>query len=168
MDTIIRGLFGLDPGLDGSITFAHNDHAGTLVYPFRGQSWTVSQSSSSLQVRSDAGFEVKLAGESGSLRLKLDRASVSVHVDAPGEPAGTLFVGTPGLLKHLHASGPESLDVDVNGERPAQIQINADYLALDVPGRSLNLEIGLQSRYRSRPRPLARQDQAGSGLDDRD
>ena len=106
MDAIIRGLFGLDPGLDGSITFAHNAHAGTLVYPFRGQSWTVSQSSSSLQARSDSGFEVKLAGKSGSVRLRLDRASVSVHVDARGERAAKLFVGTPGLLKHLHASGP--------------------------------------------------------------
>lgn len=141
VEAVIRGLFGVIPGSDGSVSFTHNHKADdgpyTLIYPFRGRSWTVTQSSGGLAVRTDSDFELQLARKGGSVRITLDNRRIVIHAEAREGDAGRLILGTPGILKNLSAAGPELLEVRVNGvrsSRPSSRSLNVDFSgpALDV------------------------------------
>jgi hypothetical protein len=143
MDAIIRGLFGVDPGRDGSVGFAHNHRAGdgpySLSYPFRGKSWTVTQSESGLQLRTDEGFELELARRGSAVRVYLDRDHIGIHASAREEGTGKLILGMAGLLKTLGVVGPQRLAVLVNGVNSPSPTSRS--LALDFDGAAIDIEI---------------------------
>ena len=143
MDAIIRGLFGVEPGRDGTIGFAHNHKSGdgpySLSYPFRGRSWTVTQSESGLQLTTDEGFELELARPTSSVRVYLDREHIAIHARAREEGDGKLILGMAGLLKTLGVSGPERLAVRVNGVKSPSP--NGQRFILDFDGAAMDIDI---------------------------
>jgi len=143
VEAIIRGLFGVDPRRDGSIGFSHNHRAGdgpySLSYPFRGRSWSITQSDTGLRVRTDLDFDLLLTRNGGAVRVTLDPGNVAIHVSARNEGAGKLVLGTAGIARRLGVAAPGLLSVRVNGvpsRRPA-----GGTLEVDFKGTAMLVEI---------------------------
>ena len=143
VEAVIRGLFGVIPGRDGSVSFAHNHKADdgpyTLVYPLRGRSWTVTQSDQGLAVRTDSDLDLQLTRKGGTVRIVIDRRRIVIHADAREDGAGKLILGTPGILKNLGAARPELLEVRVNGAK--SVRPDPRSLIVDFSSPALDVEI---------------------------
>lgn len=143
MEAIIRGLFGADPGRDGSIAFSQHHKTGdgpyTLVYPFGGRSWTVTQLDSGLHVRAGGDFDLSVLRKGSTVRVSIDRGRVTIQARARQGGTGKLTLGLAELLKTLGVAGPEELAVRVNGTgRPSPM---GKLLVEDFAGTTLDVEI---------------------------
>jgi len=143
MDAVIRGLFGVDPGRDGSIGFAHNHKSGdgpyTLNYPFRGRAWNVTQSDSGLQLHTNDGFNLELARARSTVRVSIGLQRIAIHAAARGEGSGKLTLDATAIVKTLAVAGPPRFDLRVNGvlvPSPA-----GNKLSIDFDGAAVDIEI---------------------------
>lgn len=100
VETIVRGLFGVEPERDGSIRFtAHRlpgDGPMALAYPFRGQTWTVTQRREGLDVLRNDGFGATLLREDGSLWFSIRPGKIIIRAWARSGGPGTLSVNAGG------------------------------------------------------------------------
>jgi hypothetical protein len=92
VEAIIRGLFGVRPERDGSIGFSTgrlaSDGPTALAYPFRGQTWTVTQRREGLDVLRGDGLGATLFREDGSLWFHATDRELTVRASArSGGPA---------------------------------------------------------------------------------
>jgi hypothetical protein len=146
-ETVIRGLFGANPGRDGSIGFAAGrrtqDGPSSLAYPFRGRVWTVTQRREGLDARRDDGLAVSLFREDGRLRFVVRPQSLVIEAATRSGGAGRITIAVPFLTKHLGAGQPTAFDVRV-GNRAISPSIVGGRLVLDLdelPESGVRIEI---------------------------
>jgi hypothetical protein len=128
VEVIIRGIFGVRPGRDGSISFSMGLRPGdgpiALSYPYRGRIWDVTQRHEGLGVRRDDGFQVSLFREDGSLRFSFRPRSVVVWASARAGGSGELTVGSGFLQRYFGLQKVQQLEVDIDGHR-----VNPQFIA---------------------------------------
>ncbi len=146
-ETVIRGLFGADPGRDGSIAFAagrrSQDGPSSLAYPFRGHTWNVTQRREGLDVRREDGLAVSLFREDGRLRFAVRPQELVIEASTRLGGAGRLTVAVPFLKQHLKVRTPAALSVRA-GDSSVSPGIAGDRLVLDldeVPAHGVQIRI---------------------------
>lgn len=147
METVLRGVFGLELGRDGSIGFSNNrsDQAqpSALAYPFQGRTWTVTEAAAGLDVRTDDGFASTLFLGDGTLRISLESRRILIEAGARTESQGRLAVSSAYLAKALGARSPKQLAFRVNGAevRPDYSDSEAALIVNTGPDSRARIEI---------------------------
>ncbi len=145
MDAILRGLFGVEPGRDGSIGFAHNHKPGdgpySLTYPFRGRAWMVTQSESGLHVLTDDGFDMELTRPGSTVHVLPGPQRIAIHAAARPEGSGMLSLDRTAISRALRGEGSAGLAVRVNGVnvpsppgRRLEFSFNGAALDIEITG----------------------------------
>ena len=111
VETVLRGIFGLELGRDGSIGFSNNRPPTlknvALRFPYIDRSWTAHLAAEELQVSSNDGFTAAFLRADGSLRIKLQQTSVTLWMRSRSAGVGRLTLDLAGIehLLHVHKSG---------------------------------------------------------------
>ena len=119
VDAILRGIFGLELGADGSIKVANNQttDSGTsaLSIPFRGELWTVTDSRDGIDLRSKDGFDAAFFRNDGSMRAHVTDTRVTISLGSRTAHPGRLSVGLGYLVRTLGAKTGNDLLFHVDG-----------------------------------------------------
>jgi hypothetical protein len=136
VEAIVRGLFGARPERDGSIRFAAGrrpqDGPMALAYPFRGQTWTVTQRREGLDVMRDDGFGATLWREDGWLRFQAGPRKMAIVAGTRSGGSGRLSVA--GQWRTVRVGGKPVAAKRVSGR-----------LEFDLPelgGQGIEIEVG--------------------------
>ena len=126
VETIVRGLFGVEPERDGSIGFTARRLPGdgpmALAYPFRGQTWTVTQRREGLDVLRNDGFGATLLREDGSLWFHTTPEKIILRASA-------------------RSGGPGRLSVNAGGQRWATARVNGSVVVPKTIGKQLVFDL---------------------------
>lgn len=135
VEAVVRGLFGVRPGRDGSIGFGAGRRAGdgaaSLSYPYRGRVWKITQRREGLEARRDDGLEASLSREDGRLRFALPPKAVVVDAGVREKGGGRLEIGLPFLLRQTGARRAAELQVNVAG-RAVKPRVVRGRLVMDL------------------------------------
>ena len=119
VDAILRGIFGLDLGMDGSIKAANNQSANSgplaLAVPFRGKLWTVTDSRTGLSLRSNDGFDARFFRDDGSMRVHVADTSVTIRLSSRTAHPGHISIALDYLIRTLGAKTKDDLRFRVDG-----------------------------------------------------
>ena len=119
VETVLRGIFGLELGRDGSIGFSNNRPPTlknlALSFPYTDRLWTVHLAAEKLQVSSNDGFATTFLRADGSLRIKLQQTSVTLWMRSRSAGTGRLTLDLPGIEHLLHVQEPGRLVFRRNG-----------------------------------------------------
>jgi len=121
VETIVRGLFGVEPERDGSIGFTARRLPGdapmALAYPFRGQTWTVTQRHEGLDVMRSDGIGATLWREDGSLWFRTTPEAITIRASARSGGPGKLSVsGGSRPWRVMRVSNKPSVPKRINGQ----------------------------------------------------
>ncbi len=109
VEAVVRGLFGVEPGRDGSIRFRAarrpQDPPMALAYPFRGHTWSVTQRKEGIDAAREDGVSVTLFREDGALWLGFGRAGMTICASARSGGAGQLAISTPATVLRVLVNG---------------------------------------------------------------
>jgi hypothetical protein len=135
VEAIVRGLFGVRPERDGSIGFSSGrlpqDGPMALAYPFRGQTWTITQRHEGIDVSRNDGFGATLWREDGSLRFSETEQAIVIHASARSGGGGRMTLNAPYLVRKFGVKTPESLVVRV-ANQPAAFHTANGAIVLDL------------------------------------
>lgn len=119
VDTILRGIFGLEFGADGSIQVANNQAVNSkpaaLAVPFRGRLWTVTDSRNGIDLRSQDGFDAAFFRNDGSIRVHLADTRITISLGSRALHPGQLAIGLNYLVRALGANSRNELLFLVDG-----------------------------------------------------
>jgi hypothetical protein len=120
VDTILRGIFGLEFGADGSIQVANrslesNSEPSAVAVPFRGRLWTVTNSRSGVDLRSEDGFDASFFSDDGSMRVSLTGKSIAISLGSRTVHPAKLSVGLDYLLRTLRTKSKDDLRFSIDG-----------------------------------------------------
>jgi hypothetical protein len=119
VDAVLRGIFGLDLGTDGSIKVANNQSATSgplaLTVPFRGKLWTVTDSRTGLSLRSNDGFDAAFFRDDGSMRVHVADTSVTISLSSRTTHPGRISIGLDYLIRTLGAKNKNDLRFQADG-----------------------------------------------------
>jgi hypothetical protein len=109
VEAVVRGLFGVEPGRDGSIRFRAGrrpqDPPMALAYPFRGRTWTATQRREGLDAVRDDGAAATLFREDGALWFGFGRAGMTIRASARSGGAGLLAVTSSSTVARVLVNG---------------------------------------------------------------
>ena len=139
VEAIVRGLFGARPERDGSIGFSAGrlpqDGPMALAYPFRGQTWTVTQRHEGLDVLRNDGFGATLWREDGSLWFQVTPGKLIIRAAARSGGPGRLSVSGGGQQwRAVHVSGKSVVPTSTHG------RLVFDLPDLAAPGVEVELD----------------------------
>jgi hypothetical protein len=121
VEAVLRGVFGLDLGRDGSIGVSNNQlsvsGSSALAIPFRGRIWTVTQTYDGLSLRSNEGFEASFFEHDGFVRVKVSDTRITVGMKSRAVHTGRLSVSLGYLAHVLGVQRPKQLRFSMNGVR---------------------------------------------------
>ena len=119
VDTILRGIFGLEFGADGSIQVANNQAVNStpsaLAIPFRGGLWTVTDSRDGIDLRSQDGFDAAFFRNDGNMRVHVTDTRITLSLGSRAAHPGRLTVGLSNLVRTLGAESRNDLVFHLNG-----------------------------------------------------
>jgi hypothetical protein len=119
VDAVLRGIFGLDLGTDGSIKVANNQSATSgplaLAVPFRGKLWTVTDSRAGLSLHSNDGFDAAFFRDDGSMRVHVADTSVTISLSSRTAHPGRISIGLDYLIRTLGAKNKSDLRFQADG-----------------------------------------------------
>jgi hypothetical protein len=147
VETVLRGLFGLNLSRDGSIRVADNQLKGmapsAIAVPFRGKIWTVTQSSFGLDLRSSDGFAASFFRNDGAMRVKIDGERIAIGLSSRVAHEGRLTVSTDDLMRRLGVTNTTKISFRMNGEavRPRFREGRVVIQTQTVPDAQEQLEI---------------------------
>jgi len=151
VETVLRGIFGLELGEDGSIGFSNNRPASvtslTLSLPHDGRVWTVRLAAEKLNISSNNGFATTFFRADGSLRIKLRQESVTLSMRSRSSGIGRLTLDLQGLQHLLHVRELGQLVFRRNGVR-IQPKLDARQATIETktsPDESEQIEILAES-----------------------
>lgn len=105
VDTILRGIFGLELGADGSIRVADNQtvdsEPSALSVPFRGGLWTVTDSRSGIDLRSQDGFHAAFFRNDGNMRVHVTDARITIALGSRTAHPARITIGLGYLVRRL-------------------------------------------------------------------
>jgi hypothetical protein len=109
VEAVVRGLFGVEPGRDGSIRFRAvrrpQDPPSALAYPFRGRTWTVTQRREGIDAVHDDGVAATLFREDGTLWFGFGRAGMTIRASARSGGEGLLAITSPATVVRVLVNG---------------------------------------------------------------
>ncbi|WP_213807097.1 hypothetical protein [Granulicella sp. dw_53] len=147
VETVLRGLFGLELGRDGSIGFSNNRPPALknleLSFPYSERVWTVRPASDGLHVSSSDGFESAFLRDGGSMLIKLQGASIDVWLRSRSDGSGHLTLNLHGIEQLLHVHESAQLVFRRNGIL-LQPELSRKEVTLDTrtsPNEEEHLEI---------------------------
>jgi len=120
VDTILRGIFGLEFGADGSIQVANhslesNSAPSAVAVPFRGRLWTVTNSRYGIDLRSQDGFDASFFRDDGSMRVHITDGRITVSLGSRAAQRSQLTVGLAYVLRTLGAKRKSDLVFSIDG-----------------------------------------------------
>jgi hypothetical protein len=120
VDTILRGIFGLEFGADGSIKIANHSlesdsEPSAVAVPFRGKLWTVTNSRSGIDLRSEDGFDASFFSNDGSMRVGVTDKSITISLGSQTVHSGNLSIGLDYVLRTLRTKSKGDLRFSVDG-----------------------------------------------------
>lgn len=120
VDTILRGIFGLEFGADGSIQVANrsleaNSAPSAVTVPFRGRFWTVTNSRNGIDLRSKDGFNASFFRNDGKVRVHITDKRITVSLSSRIAHRSQLTIGLDYVLRTLGAKSKNNLLFRVNG-----------------------------------------------------
>jgi hypothetical protein len=119
VDTILRGIFGLELSTDGSIKVADNrtTDSGTLALsiPFRGGLWTITDFRDGLNLRSKDGFDASFFRNDGSMRVRVTDKRITISLGSRTAHSGRLSVEAGYLIRTLSAKSGKDLVIHADG-----------------------------------------------------
>jgi hypothetical protein len=138
VEAIVRGLFGVEPERDGSVGFAARRLPGdgpmALAYPFRGQTWTVTQRHEGLDALRNDGIGATLWRGDGALWFCIKPEMIIIRASARSGGPGRLGVST---------GGQSWTSASVNGKVVVPIRIGGQ-IVFDLPelaGQGANIQL---------------------------
>jgi hypothetical protein len=109
VEAVVRGLFGVEPGRDGSIRFRAGrrpqDPPMALSYPFRGHTWSVTQRKEGIDAVRDDGAGASLFREDGELWFGFGRAGMTIRARARSGGAALLALTSPEPVTRVLVNG---------------------------------------------------------------
>ncbi len=119
VETVLRGIFGLELGRDGSIGFSNNrlptSKSLALSIPYGDRIWSVHLGSEGLHVSSNDGFATTFFRADGSLRIKVQQTSIILWMRSRSAGEGHLTLDLHGIEQLLHVHEPGQLLFRRNG-----------------------------------------------------
>jgi hypothetical protein len=119
VDTILRGIFGLELGMDGSIQVANNQAADSetvaLAIPFRGGLWTVTNSSDGIDLRSQDGFDAAFFRNDGRMRVHVTGKRITISLGSRVAGPGRFAIEPGYLVRRLGAKSNNDLLFRLDG-----------------------------------------------------
>jgi hypothetical protein len=109
VEAVVRGLFGVEPGRDGSIRFRAGrrpqDPPMALAYPFRGRNWTITQRREGIDAVRDDGVAATLFREDGTLWFGFGRAGMTIRAWTRSGGPGVLAINSPATVSRVLVNG---------------------------------------------------------------
>lgn len=119
VETVLRGIFGLTLGIDGSIGFSNNGSPSAknlaMSFPYSDHLWTVHVNPEGLHVSSDDGFVAGFFCPDGSIRIRLQPTSISLWMRSRSSASGRVTLDLRGIERLLHIREKGQLMFQNNG-----------------------------------------------------
>jgi hypothetical protein len=149
VEAVLRGVFGLEMGRDGSIKVSNNlvDDLGpsAVAIPFRHRIWTATQTLDGLNLRSDDGFDASLFQPGGSIRVSINDARIRIGVSSRTAKPGRLSISLDYLMRELTAQKTDQLVFRLQGTRmQPQYREGVVLLSIDTTPMEKELQITVE------------------------